>query len=280
MKFELDKYYTPIEEAKRLIDKTFEIIGKENISEVIEPAAGAGAFSSQIDGCIAYDIKPEGENIIQADFLKLDIEYKKDRLIIGNPPFGKQTYKHFLNKALKIADYVAFIMPVTMIGMAEYDGMKEAGLILYEERLDDYLFKNKIKTIFIIVKRGKYTRPKPVKIDGIDIEKDKSKYTENNIYICAWGTSSCRMTTELFYASNIIIHIDNQELREFIIKNWNREEYFKYFPCCKTPNTSIYKVSKYVKNLYEQWTDERFYKHFNISKEGQEEIEEILKEYT
>lgn len=255
MKIDLDKYYTPIEEAKRLIDKTFEVIGKENISEVIEPAAGGGAFSSQIEGCIAYDIAPEGENIIQADFLKLDIEYKKDRLIIGNPPFGKQTYKHFLNKALKIADYVAFIMPVTLIGTAEYDGMKEAGLILYEERLDDYLFKNRIKTIFIIVKRGKYTRLKPVKIDGIDIENIKSKYTENNIYICAFGKGTGRMTTELYYARNIILHIDNQELREFIIKNLNREEYFKYFPCCSTPNATVYKISKYVKILYERWKE-------------------------
>lgn len=255
MKFELDKYYTPIEEAKRLIDKTFEVIGKENISEVIEPSAGGGAFSLQIEDCIAYDIEPEGENIIKADFLELDIEYKKDRLIIGNPPFGKQTYKHFLNKALKIADYVAFIMPVTLIGMTEYDGMKEAGLILYEERLDDYLFNNKIRTIFIVVKRGKYKRSKPVKIDGIDIERDKSKYAENNIYICAFGNSTGRITTELYYARNIIIHIDNQQLREFIIKNWNREEYLKLFPCCSTPGATVYKISKYVKILYERWKE-------------------------
>lgn len=255
MKIDLDKYYTPIEEAKRLIDKTFEVIGKENISEVIEPSAGGGAFSSQIEGCIAYDIEPEGENIIKADFLKLDIEYKKDRLIIGNPPFGKQTYKQFFSKALKIADYVAFIMPATMIGTTEYDGMKEAGMILYEEHLDDYLFNNKIMTIFIIVKRGEYKRPKPVKIDGIDIKSDKNKYTENNIYICSFGRSSGTMTSELYYARNIIIHIDNQELREFIIKNWNREEYFKYFPCCQTPSTTVYKISKYVKILYERWKE-------------------------
>ena len=68
MKIENDKYYTPKDLAKRLIDKTFEIIGKENITEIIEPSAGNGSFSSQMD-CIAYDIKPEAPGIIKQDYL-------------------------------------------------------------------------------------------------------------------------------------------------------------------------------------------------------------------
>lgn len=40
MKIENDKYYTPKELAKRLINKTFDVIGKDNISEIIEPSAG------------------------------------------------------------------------------------------------------------------------------------------------------------------------------------------------------------------------------------------------
>ena len=55
-KIDLDKYYTPIDIAKYCIDKTYEIIGRENIIEVIEPSAGDGSFSLQIPNCIAIDI--------------------------------------------------------------------------------------------------------------------------------------------------------------------------------------------------------------------------------
>ena len=87
MKIKNDKYYTPQNLAKRLIEKTFEIIGKDNITEIIEPSAGNGSFSNQLN-CIAYDIEPENENIIKCDFLSLRMLYKKGRLFIGNPPFG------------------------------------------------------------------------------------------------------------------------------------------------------------------------------------------------
>ena len=39
-----DKYYTPILLANHCWDKTLEVIGEENISEVIEPSCGDGAF--------------------------------------------------------------------------------------------------------------------------------------------------------------------------------------------------------------------------------------------
>jgi predicted RNA methylase len=86
-----DKYYTSKELAKYCINKTYEIIGEENISEVIEPAAGNGSFSLQVPTiCWAYDIEPEHESIMKQDFLKLDIGYLWGRLIIGNPPYGNR----------------------------------------------------------------------------------------------------------------------------------------------------------------------------------------------
>ena len=74
--------------AKYCIDKTYEIIGQDNISEIIEPSAGNGSFSNQLN-CIAYDIEPENNEIIKQDYLTLGLEYKKGRLIISNPPFGR-----------------------------------------------------------------------------------------------------------------------------------------------------------------------------------------------
>ena len=114
-KIENDKYYTPIDLAKYCINKAFEIIGEENITEIIEPSAGDGSFSNQISNCIAYDIEPNCNKIIKQDFLKLDIEYKKGRLIIGNPPFGNRgtLAMKFYKKSIQIGDYIAFILPIS-----------------------------------------------------------------------------------------------------------------------------------------------------------------------
>ena len=43
-KIELDKYYTPPELAKYVVNKTREVVGIKNISEVIEPSAGGGGI--------------------------------------------------------------------------------------------------------------------------------------------------------------------------------------------------------------------------------------------
>lgn len=85
-----NKYYTPNDLAKRLIETTIKVLvenGVTDITDVIEPSAGSGAFSNQIK-CTAYDIEPECDGIIKADFLEEPIEYKQGRLCIGNPPFG------------------------------------------------------------------------------------------------------------------------------------------------------------------------------------------------
>lgn len=59
--------------------------------EIIEPAAGEGAFSSKILNCRAYDIVPnEQKHIQEADWLKLDkSQFSHNSLVIGNPPFGE-----------------------------------------------------------------------------------------------------------------------------------------------------------------------------------------------
>ena len=112
-KIDLDKYYTPIDTAEYCINKTYEIIGRENITEIIEPSAGDGSFSLQIPNCIAIDIEPQHESITKQDFFTLHLPYKKGRLIIGNPPFGRsgnlaiQFYKH----SIQMAEYVSFILP-------------------------------------------------------------------------------------------------------------------------------------------------------------------------
>lgn len=55
-KIEQDKYYTPKDLAKRLIETTFRLLsfyGVEDITQIVQPSAGNGSFSSQIQNCVA-----------------------------------------------------------------------------------------------------------------------------------------------------------------------------------------------------------------------------------
>lgn len=95
-KIEFDKYYTPVDIARHCYNKAIEVIGDSFITDIIEPSAGAGVFLDLDKRIKGYDIKPEREDIIQQDYLELNLPYKEGRLIIGNPPYGR-----CLNLALK-----------------------------------------------------------------------------------------------------------------------------------------------------------------------------------
>lgn len=138
---ELDKFYTPKETAKKCIDLFWNTFF--DVTEIIEPSAGNGAFSLQIPKCIAYDLEPEHESIIRQDFLQLDLPYKQGRAFIGNPPFGDRNNlaRSFYKHACKMGDYIGFILPISQfenrdslyhfdliksfdLGVLEYSNMK------------------------------------------------------------------------------------------------------------------------------------------------------------
>lgn len=116
-KIENDAYYTPIDVAQRLCKTAVEIIGEDNIFDVIEPSAGAGAFSDYFGCCESYDIDPKRDYINKADFLTALWTYRKGRLFIGNPPFGHRNSLaiKFYNKCCELGDYVAFILPISQL---------------------------------------------------------------------------------------------------------------------------------------------------------------------
>ena len=106
-----DKFYTKSDISKLCID----MLNLSDFDLIIEPSAGNGSFSKQINNCIAYDLVPEDESIIQQDFFELDITQFNDKkvLTIGNPPFGVQNNLAiaFFNKAAMYSDTIAFILP-------------------------------------------------------------------------------------------------------------------------------------------------------------------------
>jgi hypothetical protein len=108
----IDKFYTQIEVAKECIDLIPDI---DSYDIIIEPSAGDGSFSSQLN-CIAYDIEPEAENIIKQDWLTTQPIKDKRILVIGNPPFGPRSSlaKAFIRHSQAIgAETIAFILPDT-----------------------------------------------------------------------------------------------------------------------------------------------------------------------
>lgn len=108
----IDKFYTQVEVAKECIDLVPDL---DTYDLIIEPSAGNGSFSSQLN-CIAYDIEPENKNIIKQDWLTTKPVKNKRILVIGNPPFGSRSSlaKAFIRHSQAIgAETIAFILPDT-----------------------------------------------------------------------------------------------------------------------------------------------------------------------
>lgn len=111
-----DKFYTKSDVALSCINFLKEKVDCSG-KEFLEPSAGDGKFLQYLDNYIAYDIKPENENIIEADFLTVNLPKDKGYITIGNPPFGKRSQLaiDFFNRAALFSDVIAFIVPVSFM---------------------------------------------------------------------------------------------------------------------------------------------------------------------
>lgn len=110
----LDRFYTP----ENIVQKCLSLLDLSKFDCIIEPSAGTGNFSKRLPGCFSFDIAPEQDYIVQADWLKLDkTQFNKynNILICGNPPFGEQCKLAiaFFNESAKIANTIAFILPLS-----------------------------------------------------------------------------------------------------------------------------------------------------------------------
>ncbi len=257
MKIDNDKYYTPKDLAEYIVEKTFNIIGKENITEVIEPSAGNGIISDLIPNCIAYDIDPDNENIIKQDYLELNIPYKAGRLIIGNPPFGKANWLSvkFFKKSVTLADYIAFIQPISQFNCN--DQLYEFDMI-YSENLGDVLYSDRVlKSCFNIYKRPlSGLNSKPVyKIDGIEIyrysrKKNDNKmpkqfYEEHDLVICKIGNSIGKVCSKNTYCGEFWIKINHKDKGK-IIELIKQANWRQLFPKISVPYIAESDIIKYL----------------------------------
>ena len=258
-KIDNDKYYTPPDLAKYIVTKTKEIIGEENITEYIEPSAGAGVFLNYLDKpYLAYDIEPEDNRIIKQDYLELDLPYKKGRCIIGNPPYGRgnSLSMAFYKKSIKLGDYISFISPISQyqnnIQLYDFD-------LIYSEDLKERIFTDrKLHCCFNIYKRpinGLNTKPnyKLKDIEIVEYRRDGRTIKIPDGYDYAMGTFGAGCVGKEVdyigkYALECYFYIRNPKLKDKILtllKNTNWKNMSKGIS--NTYRLPQWKIYKYIK---------------------------------
>lgn len=192
-KLHLDKYYTSKELATYCVNKVHSIIGKDNISEYIEPSAGGGVFLDCLPlNTLAYDIEPEDDRIIQQNFLNLDLPYKEKRLIIGNPPYGARNVLsvQFFKKSIILCDYIAFILPISQLNNNQQ--MYEFDLIHSEDLGEREYTGKKVHCCFNIYRRpinnmlNNKPKNKLLDIKIVEVRLKNKVVKDYDLRICAW----------------------------------------------------------------------------------------------
>lgn len=259
MKINSDKYYTPIEVANYCWDRVIEKIGSENISDIIEPSCGNGAFFHyNLKPDFGFDIEPEYEdnNIFKQDYLILDIPYKKNRLIIGNPPYGNRMNlaQKFFKKSVLIGDYIAFILPISQLNNTQ--SLYEFDLI-YSEDLGEQIYTDrKLHCCFNIYKRpnnGELNKKVNNKLECLRIKRNDSKGYDDfsfDIRMCAWGdgTAGKILNDDEHYSAEYKLLFDDnlKEKSEVVnfLKTFNWKEYLNCIAMRKIQQFHIIDVIK------------------------------------
>lgn len=257
-KIQNDKYYTPSDLANYCVNKTREVIGEDNITEYIEPSAGCGAFLDYLDKpYLAYDIEPEDDRVVKADWLEVDLDYKTGRCVIGNPPFGKGNYLsvNFYQKAITLCDYIAFIQPISQLNNNMY--MYQFDLV-YSENLGKRLYTDReIHCCFNIYKRNPNGyNPKPnydlkdVELRGVAKGKSRNdKVPESYSFsISAYGNSiGVICDFEYQYCQQIYFVIHNKKYESQIREVIKRANWREMYDMVATPKIKHWMINKYLK---------------------------------
>lgn len=242
MKAENDKYYTPIYLANYCWEKVRGKINLADITEIIEPSCGDGSFYhfERKPDC-GYDIEPlcDFRNVIQADFLSQQLNYLKGRLIIGNPPYGKcmNMAQRFYRKAVEIADYIAFILPIGQLNnthsLYQFD-------LIYSEDLGKHIYSGRelhcCLNIYKRPKSGKVNKKPKSTLKAITIIRDDQKEFANanyDIRMCYWGdgTAGKILKPDEHYAAEYKIIINDKANKEVIMDFFKKFDWKGYLKC-------------------------------------------------
>lgn len=242
LKIEHDKYYTPNHVVEEVVCAV-KGLGLP-ISNIIEPSAGNGAFIEALSNAFPttevdyYDLHPEHNLIKEQNFLALDVPYQKDRLIIGNPPFGNRNTLavKFYKKAITLGDYVAFILPISQLNntkqMYEFD-------LIYSKDLGNNDYSDvDLHCCFNIYKRpenGLNSKPKSPVVDGLEVieyRRDKEDSYRKKIKdgyfhsIGSWGDGSVGVAPKHigYFVLELYFYSEDQMIKDVVLGiDWKEE---------------------------------------------------------
>jgi predicted RNA methylase len=112
-----EQYYTKPEVAASCIADVARLYDLDSFDKIVEPSAGTGVFVESLikltaNEIISFDIEPKAKYITEANFLLQNIT-QGNVLVIGNPPFGRQSSfaKKFIKHSCGFANVIGFILP-------------------------------------------------------------------------------------------------------------------------------------------------------------------------
>ena len=259
-KIENDKYYTEENLARYCVEKTFEIIGSK-WDRIIEPAVGGGSFLKFLpDDTICFDLYPDKDvpQTIQKDFREVILPYKKNSLVIGNPPFGRanKLSVQFIKHSMELGDYVSFIQPISQLNQNRT--MKDTEL-LYSEDLGIIKYSDrKVHCCLNIYHKCKNGHKADYKIDGIEcrhiFRTGKYKHSDEilnypwDFRVSAWGSIHLLNNNE--YCPNEIVFTVAEDKKEWVYSKLQSCNYSELINCVSSPNLPAWRLQKWLK---EQW---------------------------
>ena len=226
--------------------------------EYLEPSAGNGSFLNNLpDNVLSYDLYPEDERIIKQDYLTLDLQYKKGRLVIGNPPFGNRNtlLVKFYKKSIELCDYISFILPISQYKntqkMYEFDLIHSEDLGLHKYSGED------VHCCLNIYRRnfdGNNKSPKKHSFKDLSVVEFRrgSKDIAPKQYdfgMCTWGDGSCgkEIVKQGQYAQEHYIIIHNDDIREEIMRVCKTTDWRNLYPSVSSAKLQTWKIYKYIK---------------------------------
>ena len=161
-RIENDAFYTPDDVAMACVEDFYKEMPEYIDKTVVEPSAGNGSFLRAFDKIgvkyEAYDLNPQADNIIQADYLSTELDLT-GKVVLGNPPYGlrNKLSKAFIKRSFEQgAEAVGFLL---FGGILSHKHLKSIGYkVEYFKRLEaiDFIDKDgkvvlKSKGLFNVV---------------------------------------------------------------------------------------------------------------------------------
>lgn len=146
-RIENDAFFTPDNVALACVEDFYKEMPEYRNNEIVEPSAGGGAFLRAFEKLNlkyeAYDLNPQADNIVQADYLSTELDLT-GKVVLGNPPYGfrSKLTNQFIKRSFEQgAEAVGFLL---FGGILSHSSLKRIGYeILYYKRLNDFSFIDK-----------------------------------------------------------------------------------------------------------------------------------------